>query len=344
MSSLPELKPGWRSHNMLVGRYRFARGPKGLRESELQNDLTKYFQTKMQVKAAYFATIKYTSGTFTGPALCLKTSFGGETMDLVEAAGEIFARWFVLPERMDVTFLTDEQEMKLEKVCTPFYTRPGHNADLYADGLPLTGLVCPHCISGKSRILHAFRTAPCAKNDSGWQFFCKCGMPEDPAAIKTLPLKEIIKLEPTLRGWLETPIGMNLWRATGKSRWEQIKEGTNGNEHNGHYSNGQNGNGHHLPNGDISFVRETGKPFDREMFPPAESKPDDGDPIREYIKLRLGWPHPIEIALYYECLACGEILSSASAGEAKCRCGTIAIKSGIVTIQNLGKASAFRQR
>ena len=102
----------------------------------------------------------------------------------------------------------------------------------------------------------------------------------------------------------------------------------------------------HSPNGEVSFVRETGKLFDRGMTPaePAESKPEDTDPVREYIKLRAGWPHPVEIALYYECLGCGEILSSASAGEAKCRCGNIAIRSGVITIKDVSSASAFRQK
>ncbi len=375
MSSLPHLNPGWSSHNMLVGRYRFMRGPVGYRESELQNELAKFLQNKSQVKAAYFATIEYVSGTFTGPALCLKTSYAGETMDLVEAAGEIFTHWFVEPERMDVTFLTDEQEMDLEKICQPFYARPGHNADLYENGLPLTGLVCPHCVSGKSRILHAFRAAPSTKGDSGWQFYCKCGMPEDPTAIKTLSLKEIVKMEPTLRGWLETPIGMNLWRATGKSRWEQIKKeklngpngrngnGTNGSNGHHHGSNGANGkhsanglnghdrysqdnlgNGMHSPNGEVNFVRETGMPFGALMGKEAnaEPQPEELDPIREYVQLRASWPHPVEIALYYECFGCGEVLSSGS--EGKCRCGNIVISSGVVKIENLTKASAFRQR
>ena len=361
---LPNLKPGWRSHMMIVGERCFAQGPEGDRETELQNELAAYLRTKWQVVAAYFTTIRYESGTFTGPALCLKTCYAGETMDLVEATAEIFTHWFVLPERMDITFLTDKEEAELEKVCRPFYCKPGRDADLYQDGLPLTGLVCPHCVSGKSRILHAFRAAPHAKGDSGWHFFCKCGMPENPAEAKTLPLKEIIKLEPTLRGWFETPIGMNLWRPTGRARWEQIKEdklnghepGQNGsNGHgssgvNGHYSvNGSNGhdnmgNGMRSPNGEINFVRETGMSFDRGITPaePSETKPGDADPIREYIKLKAGWPHPVEIALYYECLGCGEILSSGSDG--KCRCGNIVISSGVVKITNLEKASAFRQR
>ena len=352
---------------VIVGQCRFMRGPEGYRETELQNELAAYFRTKSQVHAAYFPTIKYESAAYKGPALCLKTCYAGDTMDLVDAAGVIFTHWFVQPERIDIIFITDEQETELVKVCPPFYSKPGRDADLYRDGVLLTGTVCPHCASGKQRILHALRVSPGGNRDSGWQFYCKCGMPEDPAQAKTLTLKEIVKLEPTLRGWFETPIGMNLWRPTGKSRWEQIKEekingngyggngqhGSNGhgsNGVNGHYSaNGRNGDGHignrmYSPNREVNFVRETGTPFDRGMSPPAPVKlpPEDADPIREYLHLRAGWPHPIGIALYYECLKCGECLSSAS--EGKCRCGNIVISSGVVKITNLEKASAFRQR
>ncbi len=134
-------------------------------------------------------------------------------------------------------------------------------------------------------------------------------------------------------------------------KWEHVKaaNGSNGNSQNGHYSNGHNGNGQnghaqlgngmYSPNGEVNFVRETGQPFDRGMTP---AEPEDEDPVREYIKLRSGWPHPVEIALYYECFGCGEVLSSGS--EGKCRCGNIVISSGVVKIENLAKASAFRQR
>jgi len=93
--------------------------------------------------------------------------------------------------------------------------------------------------------------------------------------------------------------------------------GTNGNHENGTNGNGTNGNGHH----------------------PAE----EADPIRLYLPLLPGRIHPVEIALYYECLGCGVILSSAAPGEAHCRCGNIAIHSGVIAIQDLAQAHAFRQ-
>jgi len=95
------------------------------------------------------------------------------------------------------------------------------------------------------------------------------------------------------------------------------REGAEGANGNGHQENGPNGNGHH----------------------PAE----DADPIRLYLPLLPGRIHPVEIALYYECLGCGVILSSAAPGDTKCRCGNIAIHSGVVAIQDLAQAHAFRQ-
>ena len=367
------LKPGWGSHTFLAGRVHFRGEMNGPREKVLKEKLTQFIQNDFKVKRAYLAHIQYVSESKVTMALCLKMIYGGENTKLVEQLFEIYAGLYYQDELMDIVFLTDDLEEKLAVVCAPFYGKYDGNHDLLPETAASTGLVCPHCASGQYRILHAQRSSPQGRGDSGWQFYCKCGMPEDPAAFKTLPLKEIIKLEPTLRNWLETPIGTALWRPTGKARWEQIKEEPyNGNGHggngqhgsnghgangvNGHYSaNGRNGdgdigNGTRPPNGQVNFVRETGKPFERWItpLPPAMGgtpmPPADADPVREYLHLRAGWPHPVEIALYYECLGCGEILSSASAGEVKCRCGNIAIHSGVITIKEIAKASAFRQR
>ena len=381
------LKPGWGSHTFLAGRARLGGEADGPRERELKQKLTEFIRSDFKVKRAYLARIQYVSESKVNMALCLKMIYGGENTKLVEQLFEIYAKLYYRSELMDLIFLTDEQEERLALTCAPFYgVMYDGNRGLLPDTAASTGIVCSHCASGQSRILHAFRTAAFEKGDSGWQFYCKCGMPENIADAKVLPLKEIVKLEPSLRGWLETPIGMNLWRLTAKARWEQIKEDKlNGNGHganghslnengqngsighgsngvSGHYSvNGRNGhggngesnnigNGMFSPNGEVNFVREHGRPFDRGMAPQPPSTgetpvpPEDTDPIREYIKLKPGWPHPVEIALYYECLGCGEVLSSASAGEAKCRCGNIAISSGVIKIENLAKASAFRQR
>ncbi len=262
------------------------------------------------MKAAYLAKMGIANNPPKGYALCLVVAYGCyRHPEIMVPIGQIYAQLFEAHEEMSIVFPDDKQEAELIKFCAPFYSKPGRDADLFRDGLPLTGIVCPHCASGSRPILLAQRTSPHEKGDSGWQFYCKSGAEENIAEAKVLSLKEIVKLEPSLRNWLETPIGTNLWRPMGRSRWEQIKEeklkgyglnghnghGTNGNGQNGHHSNGQNGhgqnghaqlgNGMYSPNGEVNFVRETGMPFDRGMIPaePADTKPDDGDPVREYM-------------------------------------------------------------
>ncbi len=365
-----ERKPGWQSNEIAYAKVRFYGEQDGVRETRLKEELSEFFRSDWRVKAAYLAKMRVGENPPKGYALCLVVAYGCyRNPEIMTRIGQIYAGLFGKYEEMSVVFTEEHEEAELQTVCPPFYNKAGRDADLVRDGLPLTGIVCPHCASGSRPILLAQRTSPHEKGDSGWQFYCKSGAEENIAEAKVLPLKEIVKLEPSLRDWLETPIGMHLWRPMGRSRWEQIKEeklkgyglnghnghGTNGNGQNGHHSNGQNGhgqnghaqlgNGMYSPNGEVNFVRETGMPFDRGMTPaeePAEAKPEDDDPVREYIKLRAGWPHPVEIALYYECFGCGEVLSSGS--EGKCRCGNIVISSGVVKIENLTKASAFRQR
>jgi len=360
---------------MVVGRVNFLGPADGLRERELKEQLAKFANNDFRFKALYLARIQYQSESNAVMALCVVTIYGAQNAELTEQLKDIYAPLFPKGQYMDIIYLDDEeQEDRLAKVCPPFYNKRDRDANFYRDGLPLTGTLCPHCASGQSPISHAERVASGVKGDSGWRFYCRCGQPND--AAQTLPLKDIIKLEPSLRNWLEMPGRVNLQRSRGKSRWEPIKEegrnGHNGNGHNGHHENGANGNGngnghHSHGHSDAMYLRDTDQPFGKfTVNGNAEQngkwKMEDGknnyyengtngsghlaeddDPIRLYLPLLPGRIHPVEIALYYECLGCGVILSSAAPGDTKCRCGNIAISSGQVTIKDLAQAHAFRQ-
>jgi len=353
-------KAGWREGEFHCSRVRYWGDQDGPREQELKIELISYFKTRVEIQAAYFAKLGYNDDPPSTVALCLRALYNPNIAPLNTRIGEIYAPLFRGGGTMEIIYLSEKSERIVQQVCQPFYERypmlPHER-----ERLTTTAVVCSHVASKRHRMLHAARVKPISKTDSGWRCYCQSGIPEDHKDDKTITLRELLILEPDFKSIFDSPPDTFLWRPSSRMKWEHVKaangngkngsngHGPNGNGLNGHYSNGQNGhlgNGHSFPNGELNFVRETGRPFDRGITPaePAETKPTDDDPIREDLHLRAGWPHPVEIALYYECLGCGEILSSASAGEAKCRCGNIAIRSGVITIKDVSKASAFRQR
>ncbi len=339
---------------MILGRVIFLSAiDDGENENEFKRQLMQLIGDDIRIKAAYLAKIKYQNESKIVMALGVVTIYGGQDAKLTAQLHRIYEPLFPKGEILDVIYLEDEeQEERLAKVCLPFYEQKYRHESLYlpAKKETLTAIVCEHIAAKQFPILNAARVRPQGKGDSGWRFFCKSGMPEDHAHDKIITLPELLKIEPGFNKYLDSPEDTYLWRPVVRARWEHFKPSNGHGEQNGHGPNGHHGesnnigNGMFSPNGEVNFVRENGTPFDRGISPPAptEPQPEDADPIREYVQLRAGWPHPVEIALYYECFGCGEVLSSGS--EGKCRCGNIAISSGVVKIENLAKASAFRQR
>ncbi len=353
-------KPGWREGEIHFSRVRYWGDLDGPREQELKIELISFFKTRVEIQAAYLARMGYRDDPPTEMALCIRALYDPNVAPINMRIGEISVPLFRGCGSMEIIYLSEKSERIVQQVCQPFYERypllPHER-----ERLALTAVVCSHVASKRHRMLHAARVKPISKTDSGWRCYCQSGIPEDHKDDKTITLRELLILEPDFKLLFDSPQDTFLVRPTVRMKWEHVKakgaskgHGPNGNGQNGHYGNGQNGNGQnghaqlgngmYSPNGEVNFVRETGMPFDRGVTPaePAEAKPEDEDPVREYIKLRAGWPHPVEIALYYECLGCGEVLSSGS--EGKCRCGNIVISSGVVKIETLTKASAFRQK
>ncbi len=346
-------KPGWQSGETHTSLVRYWGDQTGPREQELKIELIAFFKSFPEIQTAYLAKMGKNDDPPTMVALCIRALYDPNIVPINTRIGEIYAALFNRNESIEIVYLTEKAEAAILTVCQPFYERypllPHER-----ERLALTAVVCEHVACRERRILHAARIKPQGNGDSGWRFYCKSGYPEDEARNKVVTVQEVLKLEPDVAKIIDSPQDTFLWRPTPRMKWEHVKangesngHGLIGNGRNGHGDNGESnniGNGMFSANGEVNFVREQGKPFDRGMSPPPDLTPEDNDPIREYVKLKAGWPHPVEIALYYECFGCGEILSSASAGEAKCRCGNIAISSGVVKIENLAKASAFRQR
>jgi len=93
-------------------------------ERLLKAQLSEMFKGHKDVRRAYLARIA--AGDQTGIALCLGTKHGAK-QSLVSEIGAIFSGIFAKQAHLDILFLTESQELALEKVCAPFY--PPHNSN-----------------------------------------------------------------------------------------------------------------------------------------------------------------------------------------------------------------------
>ena len=99
---------------------RFIAEQEGEIEQEFKRKLIDFFEDHQSVTKAYLAVVDYgTPATFT-VALCLRTSSGSE-QSLVKSIGNVFSSIFSSAEHLDILFLDDDQEMRLMRVCRPFY-------------------------------------------------------------------------------------------------------------------------------------------------------------------------------------------------------------------------------
>ena len=95
----------------------------GPSERVLKEQLSLYFDTDLRIAAAYLARADL--GNINGETivLCLRVDTD-ERDDFVSNVGITFSNLFNADEKLDIIFLTPEDEMRLGEVCAPFYLRP----------------------------------------------------------------------------------------------------------------------------------------------------------------------------------------------------------------------------
>lgn len=83
-------------------------------------------------------------------------------------------------------------------------------------------IVCPHAASRELPILRARKDHPLDDADSGWQFLCYSGIDENEDDAQVWAIDSVLRLEPSLRPFLDMPAGTVLERSTGGSTWNVI--------------------------------------------------------------------------------------------------------------------------
>jgi SseB protein C-terminal domain len=111
----------WRRRNRteemdLLDAPRFLGEQDGPAERELKTLLAQELAVTPCARRAYLARVEH-SGT-THVALCV---IGPQDANLVERVASRFASMFGSNEHLDIMFLDDHQELRLQTVCTPFY-------------------------------------------------------------------------------------------------------------------------------------------------------------------------------------------------------------------------------
>lgn len=88
----------------------------------------------------------------------------------------------------------------------------------FDDDKQKAAIVCRHVHSDGSPILYASRAAPVEPADSGWQFLC--GADEHAATdARVWSMREVVRFEPSLRRFMDAPVGTVLGRADASGEW-----------------------------------------------------------------------------------------------------------------------------
>jgi hypothetical protein len=88
-------------------------------ERELKSRLTDLFQHQ-SVERGYLARVVYEGDGVIAVALCIRRQIGPDS-GLAEKVGQIFAAMFGKDQRLDIIFLSGEQETELANTCRPFF-------------------------------------------------------------------------------------------------------------------------------------------------------------------------------------------------------------------------------
>lgn len=110
------------SEEVRVGHVRFLGEQDGPAEAILKDKLVDLFRHHKGTSRAYLARVDFAKGTIGGVVLAIRTQTNPDR-ELIEKIGSIFASVFDAREKLDIMFLTDDQENQLVKVCKPFFVQ-----------------------------------------------------------------------------------------------------------------------------------------------------------------------------------------------------------------------------
>ena len=80
-------------------------------------------------------------------------------------------------------------------------------------------ILCPHVAQEGLPILYAERSEPVDAADSGWQFLCDSGRPEDHSKAQIWSLEEVLGRDASLHTILGAPAGTRIRRRDNTAPW-----------------------------------------------------------------------------------------------------------------------------
>jgi hypothetical protein len=82
-------------------------------------------------------------------------------------------------------------------------------------------ILCPHVAREGLPILYAERSEPVDAADSGWQFLCGSGRPEDQTKAQIWSLAEVVAKDSSVQMILGAPAGTRIRRQDQTSPWQE---------------------------------------------------------------------------------------------------------------------------
>lgn len=83
-------------------------------------------------------------------------------------------------------------------------------------------ILCEHVANKGFPILRAIKDEPLEDTDSGWQFICNSGEPEDEDKAQVWAISEVLEIEPSLTEYLDESPGTVLERENIESHWKKL--------------------------------------------------------------------------------------------------------------------------
>ena len=90
---------------------------------------------------------------------------------------------------------------------------------LFSDAPSTACFTCKHVVQEGRPVLHVTHDA----DDGSWQFLCGGDHTEEDAMI--LSLEQMVKIDPSLNGLHEMPLGIGAFRESTNGEWKPFKAG-----------------------------------------------------------------------------------------------------------------------
>jgi hypothetical protein len=115
----------WRAFR--TDRVQFIAEQDGAPERDLKKSFVTLFEHHASIQKAYLVRVTYDEAPETVVALCVLATAPKE-MELMDTIRKAFVQLFRRGEHLDMMFVPASDVPRLERVCSPFYTRPGQSS------------------------------------------------------------------------------------------------------------------------------------------------------------------------------------------------------------------------